>query len=188
MKMLNTSLLAVAALACFSTIGYGAPVSCGSDLIPNGTGVGDPIVCPTIGDAGFQVVLITLTIDSDYTGWLSGDPVVNFDYATGGPVSFTPIPQQHVITIPASDPPNSLPSTTFSFSVLNPGPISGITITPTSSVVGGEVTGSSSEVTIDYVETPVTITQTSGTPEPATLGLLGIALAGTGMAMRKRKQ
>lgn len=153
---MKLKLLAITALLAFAA--SASPVHCGSDLIANGVGTGPAIVCPTIGSAGFEVDLITLTIQSDYTGFEHGNPIVKIDYATGGPAGFTAIPTQNVFTIMGK---NSLPAYVLSFSLFNPGPISGISVTPTSSVWGGMVAGSSSNVWIDYY-------QTAMAPEPAT--------------------
>lgn len=156
LKLLFASLLLTAAATA-------APIlTCGSDLIPNGSGVGAPILCPTVGDPGNIITAISLILETDYTGYESGDPAVKIDYLIGGPVSFTHVPEQQVITIPGSDPVNSLPVFAFSLSILNPGPISGIFVVPTGSISDGAVSGSSAVVALTYTET------VSGVPEPDT--------------------
>ncbi len=173
-------LLAVALVGA-AAVSVASPLSCGGDLIPGGVGSGlpgfTPLTCPTIGNAGDNITSITLTILSDYTGWISGDPIVTITYAFSGPITFAAVAPQQVVTL-NQNPKNSQPVTVTSTGSLGVGPISGITITPTSSITGGAVTASSAEVSIDYT--------TSAAPEPASVGLTGAALLGVGLLSRRR--
>ena len=168
-----------AALAGFAAISSASPIFCGSDLIANGVGTGAAIVCPTIGNPGQMITSISLTIQSDYTGYMNGNPTVTLNYLITGPIAFGAVPPQMVTTLfgPVG---NSLPVTITDAGNLGIGPISGITVTPTSSIAGGAVVGSSARITLDY-------TATSTAPEPATNALLGTGLVGLAYLARRKR-
>jgi PEP-CTERM motif len=177
---LNKKLLVLAvAIAGLASLATAAPITCGFDNIANGTGVGAAIGCPTIGDGVNAITSITLFLSSDYTGYKSGTPVVTLTYAINGPVSFPAVAPQIVNTIPGT-PPNSMPVMITLMGNLGLSSISGISVTPTSSITGGQVVASSAVVRIDY--------STSVTPEPAALGLMGAGLLGIGLVSRRLKR
>jgi hypothetical protein len=170
-----------AALIGFAAVSSAAPIFCGNDLIAHGSGTGSAIVCPTIGNPGDHITSISLTIVSDYTGWISGNPTVTLNYTIAGPLTFGLVPAQLVTTVlsPAGIP-NSSPVTITDSGNLGIGPISGITVTPVSSIAGGQVTGSSAVVTLSYTATP-------SVPEPASMALMGGGLLGLGFLVRRKK-
>lgn len=174
--------LALSAGLASASITFVSP--CSVLMFPDTTG-NTGSICTATPDPGFVIDSLTLTITDDYTGFQSGSPVVSYsgtltessaifgvifcNVTTGGSGS---VPCSATITPSATATGLSLGG--FTIQLTNAG----------NTVAGGVVTGASEVMTLSGTETPIT----TGTPEPATFGMMGAALVGLGFFARKRKR
>jgi hypothetical protein len=187
--MKNTLLMlasfAMAAGLASASITYTSPCSV---LMSPGDTNDSGSTCTVTPDSGFFIDSLTITITDDYTGYLSGNPTVNYSGTLTQSAAVFGAPVFCAVTT-AGSPSSSVPCTA---GITPANTVSGlnlsfysIQLTGTGNVVtGGAVTGASEVLTISATESPII---TSGTPEPATFGLMGAALVGLGFFARKRK-
>jgi hypothetical protein len=171
--------LAMTAGLASASITYSTP--CSVLMFPNTTGNAGS-TCSATPDAGFFLNSLTITITDDYTGLQSGTPTVSYTGTlTQSSAVFSAPTFCNVTTSGSNSVPCSVtinPSSTVTG--LN---LASYTIQLTNagnSVTGGAVTGASEVMTLSATEAPI-----GGTPEPATLGLVGGALLGLGMLRKK---
>lgn len=179
-------LLISLALVAIAGVAGATPVSCGVVMAPNSSTLLLSSACTVNPDPGYYISSLTLTGNDSFTGG-AGLPLVDF---TG-----TLFDSNGVFTIPAFCPVSSDSS---SNSINCP-----ITVNPSSTVSGlnlstetisisaasntevqGTVSAASINLFLDFAETQIPVT---GTPEPATLGLMGSALVGLGLLVRRKK-
>lgn len=155
-------------------------------LMPANTSGSTGSTCTVNPDAGFYISSLTLTATDDYSGLQSGNPVVQFGASLNQSSGvFSSIVYCDVTTgLTGSDPCSAgvLPANTVSG--LNLSTYSVNLFNGINTVTGGVVTGASIVLSLNYGETLIPLT---GTPEPATLGLLGGALLGLGFLARRKK-
>jgi PEP-CTERM motif len=171
------------------------PIFCGSVNYAAGNAGPLSITCAAAlatAPGGSFINSITLIINSDYTGFINGNPNVTLTY-TQSPLTLTPDPvipdplTQVVHTNLGNNPPNSMPVTYSQTISGNFGSSSvALTILGNSAVAGGGVVSSSSVVFLDYTTSP--IDGGGGVPEPASMGLMGVSLLGLGFLARKRRK
>jgi opacity protein-like surface antigen len=176
-------LFSVAALA-LTGVASATQIVCTPQPIGFANGVGSgSVTCPSIApDSGFNLTSVVLTLAADYlNGAFTGTNDVRVTFTPTGPggVTWTPSSQfvdvvggfssgaQGLITLVASGFNNS------SFS-------GGESVTVSSSIISGSVFKSTGNVFLTY-------TETSQTPEPASMGLLGSALLSLGLLRRYKK-
>ena len=165
------------------------PVQCSVLMSPNATGASTSL-CTITAPGGFYISSLTLTGTDDYTGYQNGNPTVSFGGTLSPSVAITtplsaPTFCNVVTNVTNSTPCSILPNP-------NPGANTNTAITTYSlqltnafnTVAGGSVTGASIVLNLDY---GVTLIPQTGTPEPATLGLMGGALLGLGFLARRKK-
>lgn len=152
---------------------------CSALEFPN-TGPSTSSTCSLTADPGFFISSVTVTITSDYTGYVNGNPVVTDVYAfVSNSAGFGAIPNGVVTTnVSNSNPVQNFNSTlTGNF---------GSTVTEsfsmTNTVSGGAVIATSGLMTISGLESPNPVV-----PEPATLGLVGSALLGLSLVLRRKR-
>jgi hypothetical protein len=169
-------LVAVATAGSITCTPFGA-------TFPNGggtAGLTTTITCAGFApDPGFNLSTVTLNYVADYEFGDSTPVDVRFFFTPTpmGGVVYTP----NTATIDVTGNFSSLPATSASAiagSFTNSSFLSGLTVNVMSKVVAGAVEDSAAGVTITY-------TETSQTPEPASLGILGACLIGLGLVKRK---
>ena len=185
--LISLGLIGIAGLASAT------PVQCSVLMSPNNVTGASTSLCTITADSGFYISSLTLTGTDDYTGYGSGTPTVTFAGSlsqTGG--LDTPFSVPTFCAVNTSGTNNSIPCpftsnptttvtntnmavTTYSLQLVN----------VFNTVTGGVVTGDSIVLNLDYGETLIPQT---GTPEPATLGLMGGALMGLGLLARRKKK
>jgi hypothetical protein len=141
--------------------------------------------CSVTATPGFFIDSVTVTLTSDYTGWVDLNPVVTATYAfTVDTAGFGAIPNGVVTTTLSGSPQqgNSNPVVNMN-TTLNGNFGSSVVerFNMSNTVAGGDVLFTSGKMTISATESP------SPTPEPATLGLIGSALLGLGFLLRKKR-
>jgi hypothetical protein len=180
--LIAISLVALAGLA------GATPINCGGPLMNPNSGPVDGPVCTATAPGGFFISALTLTSTDDYTGYISGNPTVSytigFDQNPGfAAINGTGIGCQVTTTgspahsVPCSNTPQTING--------NFGGSATVQLNASNTVANGVVTGASVVYTLDYAVTQI---QTSGTPEPATLGMMGSALVGLGFLARRKKK
>jgi PEP-CTERM motif len=207
--MKNTLLLSLS-LAALSTLASAATVSCtvtpagivtgyststadingsfvntGARVTQGGTLASTAVfTCPTITvAAGSTIQNYQVLATGDYTGGpfgtTSGTSVTMGYLVNGGLVSGA---SQTLIVSGGNSSNNVVPPTPFQLGATQGGvtTANGFTVSLSSQVTAGTVGASTAQVVLSY-------TVQSGTPEPATLGLVGSALVGLGFLARKRK-
>jgi hypothetical protein len=182
---LKKLLLISLALIAFASLASATPVMCAVLMFPNTSGTNGS-VCSITPDAGFFISSLTLTGTDDYTGLQSGNPVVTYAATltqsspvfgatycnvTTGTTGSNPC----AISVTPSSTVTSLNLSTYSLQLTN----------ATNTVTGGAITGASIVLALNYGETMIPVT---GSPEPATLGLMGGALLGLGFLARRKRQ
>jgi PEP-CTERM motif len=162
-----------------SFVNTGASVAAGGPLASTAV-----FSCPAISaGAGSVIQNYMVLATGDYTGGPFGTTTgtqVNLIYnVVGGPVGGA---GQTLVVYGGNSSNNVTPPTPFQLGTTQGGlsSYSGFTVNLASSVVSGTVGASTAQVVLSY-------TVQSGTPEPATLGLVGSALVGLGFLARKRK-
>ena len=160
--------------------------------IANGNGTGTTITCDAIdAGAGFTIGNLQLLLASDYNNGPVGS-----NSGTEVDVVYTPSANFGSHTEELFGGFSSQSSDTDGTPNVGPAPwlaetivvgtqtLASFTIGDVSSVVsGGPVASSTANVFLQYTPTAIT----SGTPEPATLGLMGSALLGLGFLARRKK-
>jgi hypothetical protein len=175
-------LLSLASFAIASVV-TANPV-CQAILNPNTSG-GSTTLCSVTADPGDFITSLTLTGADDYTGLQSGTPLVTF---TGTLVQSSPVFAITLCNVSTSGG-NSV-QCPIGVTPASPVNVSGLGITSytadiigiTNTVSGGTVVGDSVSLALGFTEAPLTTT----TPEPATLGLTGMALLGVGFLARRK--
>jgi PEP-CTERM motif len=186
MKQLTISICAFVVLA---SLAGATPILCGSANYAAGNAGPLSITCAAglaTAPGGSFINSITLIIDSDYTGFISGNPSVTLTYTqsplTPDPVIPDPLTQV-VNTNLGNTPPNSIPVTYSQVVVGNFGTSNiAFTIVGNSATAGGALVASSSVIFLDYTIQPLT---REVTPEPATMGVMGVSLLGLGFLARR---
>lgn len=174
-------LLSLASFAIASVV-TATPV-CQALMNPNTSG-NSTTLCSVTADPGQFITSLTLTGTDDYTG-ATGTPTVSF---TGTFVQSSPVFTITLCNV-VSGGSGSIPCA-IGVTPASPVNVSGLGITSytadiigiTNTVAGGSVIGDSIGLTLAFTEAPLTTT----TPEPATLGLTGMALLGVGFLARRK--
>jgi hypothetical protein len=182
-KLVLTSLFLIA----FAGLASATLISpCAVLMLPNSSG-NTGSTCSATPDAGFTISSLTITITDDYTGYQSGSPVVSYSGTLNQSTNVfqtTPLTLCSVTT--SGTPPSSNPCLNNLGTVtgLN---LAGYTVNITNggdTLAGGVVTGASEVMTLSYTESAITV----GTPEPATISLMGGALLALGFLGRRRSR
>jgi hypothetical protein len=183
---LKKLLLISLALVAIAAVAGATPVSCGVVMAPNSSTILLTSACTVNPDPGFYISSLTLTGFDSFAGG-AGLPIVDF---TG-----TLSDSGGVFTIPTFCPVSSDASSNSincNFTVQPSSTVTGLNLstdtvsitTASNTEVQGSVSVASINLFLDYAETQIPVT---GTPEPATLGLMGSALVGLGLLARKKK-
>jgi hypothetical protein len=183
-------LLIAFSLVVLAGLAGATPINCGGALMnPNSGPVIGP-ACTALAPGGFFISALTLTSTDDYTGYVSGTPPFpSVAYTIG----FTQNPGFAAINgtgtgctvTTAGSPASSVPCANTPQTINgNFGGSATVQLNASNLVTGGTVTGASVVYTLDYAVTQIVQT---GTPEPATLGLMGTALLGLGFLARRKK-
>jgi hypothetical protein len=187
-------LLIALSLFVLAGLASATPIMCGGDLMSANTNGAIGPACTAVAPSGFFISSLTLTTTDDYTGFISGTPLVSYFITFAQNPGFPPI--NGIIPVysttpngcavgTAGSPPSSNPCMNAAETINgNFGGTSTVQISAGNTVSGGAVTGASVVYTLDYAVTMIPVT---GTPEPATLGLMGGALIGLGMLARRKK-
>jgi hypothetical protein len=176
--LLSLALIALAGLVSAT------PVTCAVLMFPNTSG-NTGTTCTVNPDPGFFISSLTLTGTDDYTGLQSGSPVVTYSGNLSQStivfgIGFCDVTSGVAGSIPCAD--TVMPSATVTG--LNLDTYSVNLVNAADTVTGGSVAGTSIVLHLDYAETQI---PTTGTPEPATLGIMGGALLGLGFLARRKK-
>jgi hypothetical protein len=181
-KILVVSLFLVA-LAGF----VGAtPVMCDVVMQPNSSNIVLSSSCTVNPDPGFYISSLTLTGYDSFTGG-SALPIVNY---TGTLSQSSPVFSIPTFCQVTSDAGSN--SVNCNFTVLPANTVSGLHLATytvgisaaSNTEVQGTISAASINLILNYGETLIPLT---GTPEPATFGLLGGALLGLGFLARRKK-
>jgi hypothetical protein len=182
-KLVLTSLFLVA----FAGLASASLISpCAVLMLPNSSG-NTGSTCSATPDAGDVITSVTVTITDDYTGYQSGSPVVSYSGSLSQSTNVLPTGALTLCSVSTNltpAPPSSAPCTNTPLVSATNLTLSGYTVNLTgagNTLAGGVVTGASEVMTLSYTEAPST-----GTPEPATISLIGGALLGLGFLGRKR--
>lgn len=175
-------LLSLASFAIASVVSA-TPV-CQALMNPNTSG-NSTTMCSVVADPGDFITSLTLTGTDDYTGLQSGTPMVTF---TGTFVQSSPVFAVTLCDVNTGGT-GSIPCA-IGVTPASPVDVTGLGITTYTAdiiglanvVTGGEVVGDSVSLALSFTEAPLTTT----TPEPATLGLTGMALLGVGFLARRK--
>jgi hypothetical protein len=204
MYMKNSLLLSLSLLG-LASFASATPILCGSFNYTGGTGTsGSSLNCAAgLAQAapGSYINSITITVTSDYTGYLSGgsagqvggSPIETITYTFGasGGFSYSNFSQGVTTTCGVADPSTGI-FTCNSNAQTNPQTsVNGnqsITSSPlivlggSAALTGGTVVSGSSVVLLNYTTALI-----GSTPEPTTLGLVGCSLLGLGFLARRKK-
>jgi len=175
-------LLSLAAIG-IASVASATPVNCEVLMAANTMG-GSSNTCTVTPDPGDFISSLTLTGADDYTGFLTGNPVVAFSATL---VQSSPVFSAPTFCSATTSGVNSVscaitvsPSTVTGLDITTPYSLN--LINAANTVTGGGVTGASITLALSFTESPIT----SSTPEPATLGLTGMALLGVGFLARRK--
>jgi hypothetical protein len=184
-KILSLSFLAigVASFACATTITTTCPAAGGFGASGSSTTTCIAAAGP-VGATSLNSITLTFKFDANF-GLGAGSVLENFDTLPAGPDIFGTLfdhPSNQLVTDAAR-------GIVGSFVILNP------TAAQVAASLGGlqiqsnwnSGTGSFSAAALDYQIDVVYSQRDSGVPEPATLGLVGSALAGLGFLARRKK-
>jgi hypothetical protein len=154
----------------------------------NGTSTGGAtgvISCPAVSaDPGFTINSYRVIATTDFTSSLS-TPIpttVTMLYTLVGGGQNGVTGGATVTNGPGLNANPSVPPSPYPVGANLTGNQAAFTVTVNSTVTAGSPAASSGSVGITYTEV-----STSGTPEPASLGLLGSALVGLGFLVRRKK-
>jgi hypothetical protein len=202
---MKKSLLLFASVLVLAGVASGAPIFCGSFNYMSGIGSsGTSLNCAgglAVAGPGQYISGITITITSDYTGYLSGGsagetagtgPLETINYTFGGsaPFLYSALSQGVLTTCGPADPTtgiftcNSVAKTDHqTITNLNTSITSSplITIAGVASISNGTIVSGSSVVLLNYTTAPI-----SSTPEPSAVGLVGASLLCLGLLARSR--
>jgi hypothetical protein len=173
-------LLSLASLA-IAAVASATPIStCGVLMSPNSSSILITSSCSATADSGDFINSLTLTITDDFTGPVS-TPTTTYtaSFNQSSPVFTLPSTLCPVTTSGINSVACTLGPTTVSSLDLSSYSIS--IPTASNSVSGGSISGASIDLALSFTELPIT-----GTPEPATLGLTGMALLGVGFLARRK--
>jgi hypothetical protein len=154
--------------------------------IPNGGGAAGQtiaVTCPGFTpDPGFNLSSITLTYVGDYEFGTTTPVDVQFTFTpvSLGGVMYTP-PTATIDVTGGFSSGVSASASAIAGSFNNLSFASGLTVNVTSKVIAGVVHDSEAGVTLNW-------TETSGVPEPSTMGLLGASLLGLGLVRRMKRK
>ena len=179
-KLLLVSLLWVG----LAGVAHATVVDC-SVLMAANTSGSTGSTCTVAPDPGFFISTLTLTGTDDYTGYLSGNPVVSFGATLSQSSTLFSALFCNVTTITFS---NSQPC---SITVLPANTVTGLDLATYSvqltnasnTVAGGSVVGGSIELFLNFGETESPVDGT--VPEPSSLLMLSSGLLGLGFIKRK---
>jgi hypothetical protein len=183
---LKKLLLISLALVAIAGLAGATPVSCGVVMAPHSSLIVLSSSCTVTADPGFFISSLTLTGADSFTGG-SGLPIVNFTGTLSDSNGIFSIPSFCPVSSDASS--NSIncsltESPSFTVSGLN---LSSETISisaASNTEIQGSVSAASISLLLDFGQTQI---PTGSAPEPATLGLMGSALVGLGLLVRRKK-
>ena len=181
--LLSLFLIAIAGLASAT------PVSCGVLMAPNSSSILLNSTCTVNPDPGYFISTLTLTAKDDYTGG-TGNPTVDYagtlfqDTVVYDTPTFCTVTTIGGVRNPCDvtiNPASTVTGLNLSTYSVNLDTASNVV----SGTAGDSISGASIQLFLDYAET---LSPTDTAPEPATLGLMGSALLGLGLAARKMKK
>jgi hypothetical protein len=185
-KFLTLSFLAVGAatLASATTITVLCPVSGGSGAAGTSTSTCN-IAAPPSGFSSLDSIILTFKFDANF-GLGPGTVMERFDVNPAGPGDAFGGLFDHPANQVVTDTARGIVGT---FTILNPtitevnAALAGLTIGDTWSAGSGSFNNSAFDYQIDVNYS----TASTGTPEPATVGLMGGALIGLGFLTRRKR-
>jgi len=186
---LKKLLLISLALVAIAGVAGATPVPCGVVILPNSSTILSSTACTVNPDPGFFISSLTLTGYDSFAGG-SGLPVVDFIGTLNDSAGVFTIPN----FCPVSSDINGNSINCF-FTVQPSNTVSGLDLSTetisigaaSDTVTGGPISVATINLSLDYGETQIPSGPPSSTPEPATLGLMGSALVGMGLLVRKKK-
>jgi PEP-CTERM motif len=156
-------------------------------MAANSTGNDGTTTCTITPDPGFYISALTLTGADDYTGYINGDPLVNFGATLDQSTTVFSIPTFCTVFTDASGDGEVCNDTVLPANTVTGLDLSSYTLRLTNAsntVTGGDVVGDSIVLNLDYAETE-SPPPPPPMPEPSSLLLLSSGLVGLGFMKRK---